>query len=145
MKIKVVKLFTDTQLNPDKLSRGAESFFKEDIWSNLSSLEKEDLDDACRCISLQAWTPAAMITMRVVEAAFKDYYKNIMGKEPNDTWFKSIKELNNNDKADKKLIGYFDYLREIRNSLQHPDVRFSQFEAEDVFHHAIHILTRINS
>ncbi|GAH24115.1 unnamed protein product, partial [marine sediment metagenome] len=67
-KIKVVKLSTDTILNPEKLSFGAESFFDEKIWNNMSDLEKDDLDDGCRCISLQTWTPAAMITMRVIES-----------------------------------------------------------------------------
>jgi len=143
-KIKVVKLSTDTRLNPEKLSIGASSFFKEDIWNNLSDIEKKDLEDASRCISLQAWTPAAMITMRAIEAAFRDYYQKILTKDPGTNWGQMIIELKSNPSVDQKLIGYFDYLKDIRNTLQHPDARFSQFEAEDAFHHAIHILSRIH-
>ena len=145
-KIKVVKLTTDTVLNPDKLAEGAKSFFKDEIWNTMTDLEKLDLEDGCRCISLQSWTPASMITMRVIESSFRNYYKQITNKDTNDQfWGNMIAELKNDQSADQKLLGYYDYLKDIRNKLQHPDARLSQFEAEDVFHHAIHILNTIYS
>jgi len=145
-KIKVVKLSTDTILNPEKLSFGAESFFDEKIWNNMSDLEKDDLDDGCRCISLQTWTPAAMITMRVIESVLRNYYIKITSNDPTGKmWGSILTELENQQSTNQKLIGYFNYLKDIRNKLQHPDVRFSQFEAEDAFHHAIHILNTFYS
>lgn len=145
-KIKVVKLSTDTILNPEKLSFGAESFFDEKIWKKMSDLEKDDLDDGCRCISLQAWTPAAMITMRVIESVLRNYYTKITSNDPTGKmWGSILTELENQQSTNQKLIGYFNYLKDIRNKLQHPDVRFSQFEAEDAFHHAIHILNTFYS
>ena len=145
-KINVVKLSTDTNLNPEKLSLGAESFFDIKIWDKMSNLEKDDLDDGCRCISLQAWTPAAMITMRVIESVLRNYYQKITSNDiEGKMWGPMLIELKNHQTANQKLVGYFDYLKDIRNKLQHPDVRFSQFEAEDVFHHAINILNTIYS
>lgn len=145
-KIKVVKLSTDTNLNPEKLSFGAKSFFDLKIWNKMSDLEKDDLDDGCRCISLQAWTPAAMITMRVIESVFRNYYQKITSNDPKDKmWGPMLTQLKNHQSANQKIVGYFDYLKDIRNSLQHPDVRFSQFVAEDIFHHAIHILNTFYS
>ncbi len=143
--IKVVRLSTNTNLNPEKLSKGAKSFFKESVWNTMSQIEKDDIEDACRCISLQAWTPAGMITMRVIEAIFNRYYKQITEVDPNDTWYRLINELKNEPNTNKRLLGYFDYLRDIRNSLQHPNARLSQFEAEELFQHTIHILSVINS
>lgn len=146
IKIKVVKLSTDTILNPEKLSLGAKSFFEKKIWDKMSNLEKEDLEDGCRCISLQAWTPAAMITMRVIESVFRNYYQKITSNDPvGKMWGSMLIELKNHQSANQKLVEYFDYLKDIRNKLQHPDVRFSQFEAEDAFHHAINILNTFYS
>ncbi len=146
IKIKVVKLSTDTILNPEKLSLGAELFFDIKIWDKMSNLEKDDLDDGCRCISLQAWTPAAMITMRVIESVLRNYYQKITSNDPvGKMWGSMLIELKNHQSANQKLVEYFDYLKDIRNSIQHPDVRFSQFEAEDTFHHAIHILNTFYS
>lgn len=146
IKIKVVKLSTDTNLNPEKLSLGAESFFYITIWNKMSNLEKDDLEDGCRCISLQAWTPAAMITMRVIESVLRYYYQKITSNDiEGKMWGQMLTDLKSIPSANQKLVGYFDYLKDIRNKLQHPDVRFSQFEAEDVFHHAINILNTIYS
>lgn len=145
-KIKVVELSTDTILNPEKLSSGAKSFFEDQIWNQFSNLEKEDIEDGCRCISLQAWTPAGMITMRAIESALRSYYQKTTNNSPEGKmWGPMLDELLNNTSPNKKLIGYFDYLKDIRNSLQHPDARLSKFEANDVFHHAIHIFNTIYS
>jgi len=79
--IRVVRLFDNTTLNPEKLSKGAKSFFNDNIWNLMKDIEKEDLNDGCRCISLQAWTPASMITMRAVESVLRTYYQNITKKD----------------------------------------------------------------
>jgi len=145
-KIKVVKLSTDTILNPEKLSFGAESFFDIDIWNKISNLEKDDIKDSCRCISLQAWTPAGMITMRVIESVLRNYYQEQTSNDPTGKmWGQMLTDLKSIPSANQKLVGYFDYLKDIRNALQHPEARLSQFESEDVFHHAIHILNTFYS
>ncbi len=141
IKTKVVKLSTNTNLNPEKLSLGAELFFDINIWNKMSNLEKSDLEDGCRCISLQAWTPAGMITMRVIESVLRNYYQKETSNTPTGKmWGQMLTDLKSIPSANQKLVGYFEYLKDIRNSLQHPEERLSQFESEDVFHHAIHIL-----
>ena len=146
IKIKVVKLSTDTILNPEKLSLGAESFFDIKIWNKMSNLEKDDLDDGCRCISLQAWTPAGMITMRVIESVLRNYYQKQTSSDPTGKmWGQMLMDLKSISSANQKLAGYFEYLKDIRNALQHPEARLLQFESEDVFHHAIHILNTFYS
>lgn len=142
--IHVVKLFKDSSLNPEKLLIGAKAFFKEEIWDSMNTLEQEDLDDACKCLSLTAWTPASMITMRVVESVIRVYYKKITGLDLND-WGRIIDQLKSNSTADQTLLGYLDYLRVIRNKLQHPDARLDQDEAEALFHHALHLINILYS
>lgn len=142
--IHVTQLSSETSLNPAKLLIGAKSFFKEEIWNSMIDLEKEDLDDACRCISLEAWTPASMITMRVVESVLRAYYKKITSFDLKD-WGKILSELKSTSSDDKILLGYLDYLRVIRNKLQHPDARLDQHEAEALFHHALHIINILYS
>ena len=138
-------LFTDSILSSEKLLEGAKSFFNNDIWKIITKIQKDDLEDAIHCILVQSWTPAVMITMRVIESAFKSYYNKIMGREPTNTWYNSLHELENEPSADKNLIGYFNYLRDIRNRAQHPVERYTQFQAEEFFSHGIHILRTIYS
>ena len=142
----VIELSKDTSLNPEKLSIGAKAFFDENIWSLMKDLEKEDLDDGCRCLSLQAWTPASMINMRVIESVLKSYYKKITGNDPNrKQWNNILIQLKATPSTDTLLIGYLDYLRDIRNKLQHPDARVEQSEAEAVFHHTLNIINILYS
>ncbi len=144
--IRVVRLFDGTAFNPEKLSKGAKSFFNENIWNLMKDIEKEDLDDGCRCISLQAWTPASMITMRAVESVLRSYYQKITKNDSKGKlWGVILDELKSANLTDKTIIGYLDYLREIRNKLQHPDARFDQFEAEALFHQGIHIINLLYS
>ena len=145
--INIFQLTTESNLNTEKLSIGAKSFFNEDIWYKMQKIEQEDLADGCRCLSLQAWTPAAMITIRVIESLLGTYFKNQTGNDLPDkpTMGSLIKQLEKNPNADQEFIGYFNYLRTVRNKLQHPDTRFTQFEAEDIFNQAIHIINQVYS
>ena len=128
--IHVIRLLNEGNLNPDKLSKGARSFINAKIWKKMDKIEREDLDDGCRCLSIQAWTPASMITMRVVESVLRAYYQKITALDPKGKmWSNILNELRTAKSTEKTLIGYLDYLREIRNKLQHPDARLDQFEA----------------
>lgn len=144
--INIIKLYDNLIINPKKLIEGAKSFLKGDIWNNMTPIEKEDFEDGCLCISIQAWTPGAMIIIRAIESSLRSYYQKITNEDPNEkNWGVLINELKQTSSADKKLIDYFDYLKDTRNKLQHPDARFSQDEAEDVFTHAVHIFKQIHS
>ncbi len=143
-KIKVRRLFTDTLINPVKLQNGASSFFTKTIWNKMNNLAKKDLEDGCLCILVEAWTPAAMIIMRSIESGLRIYYEKITTNDPaTKNWGELIQELKENPAIDKNLLAYFNYLREFRNRLQHPDARFIQSETEDVLAQSIHIFHRI--
>ena len=83
--------------------------------------------------------------MRAIEKAIRKYQK-ITGNDPSyKTWGNLLRELEINPSANTDLLGYFDYLRKIRNTVQHPDQRLNQTEAESFFIQAIHIFKIIHS
>ncbi len=142
----ILELYNNTIVNPVKLLNGGISIFNSEMWNRMPDLEKEDLNDGCKCLLLEIWTPAAMILMRVVESGLRSYYHKETKKDPSGkNWKAILNELNSYNSVDKKLLSYFDYLRDYRNQLQHPDARFDQSDAEDVLTQTIHILKRIYS
>jgi len=142
--IKVKRLYTNTLINPNKTQKGASSFFSQEIWNKMNDLEKNDLEDGCACILVEAWTPAAMILMRSIESGLRSYYSKITKKDPSGAnWGSLLKELKGNSMSNKSLLGHFDYLRTHRNRLQHPEARFIQPETEDVLNQSIHIFNSI--
>lgn len=144
MKIKVVKLYTDTSFNPEWLLSGPKSFIGEIIWNKMSNIEKSDLEDVIKCLTVQALTPTAMVIMRATESTLRTYYKNITATEsPQDAMGEILKILEKNPDADKRLLEQFYYLKEIRNKYQHPDYISNQDEVESIFRELINIIKRV--
>lgn len=142
---KTIEIFKNGALNSEKLVKGAKEFFPEEIWSNLSSICKSDLNDACNCLLTKSWTPTVMISLRAAEDSIRRFYKFKVGKSTHKMGWKSIiDELGKMHNINKSIIGYIDYIREIRNQAEHPDQIFDQMEAERVFHQVINVIHVIN-
>jgi len=141
----VVEVFTDGTLNFKKLLSGGKSFFPEDIWNTLSDISKSDLNDACNCLLTRSWTPAVMISLRALEDSIRKFYNFKTGNDPQKKGWKNIlDELSKIQDINKTLLGYLDYIREIRNTAEHPDEVFDQMEAERVFHQVVNMIIVIN-
>jgi len=140
----VIEVFTEGTLNPKKLLAGGKEFFGEETWNELSIISKNDLDDACNCLLTQSWTPAVMISLRAAEDNIRIFYKEKTKKNPPEGWNDILRELETTKIMDKTLIGYLDYIREMRNKAEHPDKIFNQTEAEGAFHQVIDIIRIIN-
>ena len=142
---KVVEVFTDGTLNAKKLISGGESFFVENIWDRLSDISKSDLNDACNCLLIKSWTPAVMISLRASEDCIRKFYMIKTGNDPHGKgWGYILDKLNTIPGIDKTLVGYLNYIREIRNTAGHPDKIFDQREAEGLFHQVVDLITQIN-
>ena len=140
-----VEVFTDGTLNFKKLLIGAKSFFSEDIWDTLSNIAKSDLDDACKCLLTRSWTPAVMISLRASEDSIRNFYIYKLEKNPQRKgWQHIIDELSKTQDTNKILLGYLNYIREIRNKADHPEEIFDQMEAERVFHQVVNMIIVIN-
>jgi len=142
---KVIEVFTDGILNPKHLMIGGISFFREEIWNELSDISKNDLNDACHCLLTQSWTPAVMISLRAAEDSVRILYKTVTGKDvKKKSLYNIIEELKKEEQANKILLNYLDYVRSIRNRAEHPDEIFSQYEADRVFLQVVDMIIVIN-
>lgn len=113
----------------------------ESLTSRLDPVTKADLDDGVAAILTLLPTPAAMILLRVAENVVRRYYTKITGKDGrNVRWSDILDELKKDETANKPLIGYLDYLRDMRNEAQHPDKRFTQEESEQILLHIKNLL-----
>lgn len=142
---KFIEVFTSGTLNPTKLLDGGSGFFPEEVWGELSDISKNDLNDACNCLLTKSWTPSVMISLRAAEDSIRNLYNlKIKNGNPKIGWRKILNELLDNRDINKTLFGYLDYIREIRNTAEHPDEIFDQMEAERVFHQVVNMIIVIN-
>lgn len=137
----IIEIFTDSTLNYKKLISGPQTFFDKKIWERLSNISSNGLSDATLCLLVQAWTPAVMISLRVAEDIIRKYYKFKTKKSPEKMNIGSIiKSLEKIPDVKKNLLGYLNYIKELRNSAEHPDKIFNQNEAERAFHEVINFI-----
>lgn len=140
-----IEVFTEGTLNYKKMIQGGKSFFPEKVWNSLSKISKSDLNDACNCLLTKSWTPAVMISLRASEDYIRYLFKLKTGNDPSILGWKNI--LDNLEKIpnmDQTLIGYLHYIREMRNTAEHPDEIFDQMEAERVFHQVVNMIIVIH-
>ncbi len=127
--------------------KGIECLFKEDAWSKFPEIIKQELEEVLKCFFSDAWTSGAMMLLRSGERALRDFYKNITGKAPkNKNWGILVEEIRKSQKAsstNQSFIGYLDYLKDIRNSLQHPDRKLEQLEAEKIMIQTSELLEQV--
>jgi len=116
----------------------------EDLTKKLEGKEIRDLHDGCKCILNNIPTPGAMILYRVGESMVRKFYKIEMTKDPPEgstmgTMANEIRQKQENDiksgirKKPDSLLNYIFSQIEERNLAQHPEKRFTQIEAEEVF------------
>lgn len=140
-KTQILKLESKGNLDSTKLLNGIESFIEDKKIKKLPLIIIDDLKDCIICLQTGAWTPAAMIAMRAIESAIRVYYKTVKKADPTGKpWGTILAEIKAEKNINLTLIKYLDYLKDIRNSIQHPNERFSSFDAEQAFLHAIKIL-----
>jgi len=140
-----IEVFMEGTLNYKKIIQGGKSFFPEKIWNDLSKISKSDLNDACKCLLTRSWTPAVMISLRASEDCIRHLFKFKTSNDPSKLGWKNI--LDNLEKIhnmDKTLIGYLHYIREMRNTAEHPDKIFNQMDAERVFHQVVNMIIVIH-
>lgn len=129
----ILKIKPKGRLNPELLIKGPKEFFQERTWVKLHESEKLDMSDAVQCLLVNNFTPSGMISMRAFESCIKNFYKKEFNKEPPLNLNKVIEELDENKSISVQLKGYLHYLRNTRNSLDHPGRHLTEREAEKIF------------
>lgn len=110
----------------------------------LDKMESDDLLDSYNCLVNNIPTPAVMMLYRIGESMVRKFYAKEMKKQPSvgatmgmmaqDLRKKQTDEIEKKirTKADS-LVNYIIVQTEERNLAQHPERRFDQTEAEEVF------------
>ena len=139
------------RLDYEKLiEKGIDHLFPDvSILYKLNEIVKHDLEEALYCLCFEKPTASAMVALRAVEAALRQLYIALKpeAKIERIYWSTILEELEklfkqHNIEA-KTLLGYLNYLRDIRNMAEHPDKIFDQHEAEDILIHACHAVREI--
>jgi len=122
---------------PELMSKGVVALFNDEkIFEKVPEIAKYDLEEALRCLAYNIPTASAMISLRAVEGALRNYYTKLCGDNRNirenwkDVLEKVSKLLTEQQSENKELVGYLDYIRTVRNRTEHPDTTFTKKEAE---------------
>lgn len=96
-----------------------------------------DIRSAGRCLAFDTPTAAGFHVLRAVEAVMAEYYKHLTGKnlpKQNRNWGLYLKRLEKVLKADPKIHGALDHIRDnYRNPISHPEVTLKEGEAIMLF------------
>jgi len=142
--MKLLELRTKGRINYLSLiDEGARFFFeKKKNWNKLSVIAKEDLENAGDCLLSDIPTPSVMLCLRVVEDVFRKYYRRKTKKEVDGKrWVECVDDLKKRYNVNQTLVGHLDFIRKYgRNPAQHPDKRFSDREAENIFLRCIEVI-----
>jgi hypothetical protein len=88
-----------------------------------------------------------MIGLRAVEGMVRELHHIITGKKSTKAWANLIdaveEDLKSKGEQPPLLLGYLDYIRDVRNKADHPDKVFTLREAEQIFMHVIHTIQEI--
>ena len=118
-----------------------------DDWPEIPIISLSDVDEAIRCLSYGAPTASVMMGLRAVEGMVRELHSRITGKESTKAWAQLIDEVEEDLKSRGEqpllLLGYLDYIRDVRNKADHPDKVFTVREAEQIFMHVIYAIQEI--
>ncbi len=128
------------------LSEGAKGLLAEGR-EKVPTIVVHDLDESIKCLSYGASTASVMMGLRAVEAMVRELHHIITGKTSNKAWAQLIDEVEKDLKAKGEqpplLLGYLDYIRDVRNKADHPDRVFTVREAEQIFMHVVYTIQEI--
>lgn len=121
---------------PELLNKGISMLFSdENILENIAEIVKYDLKEAVRCLAYNTPTASAMISLRAVEGALREYYKTLSSEELEirESWGSVLEKVSQlatkKEIGSKELIGYLDYIRTVRNKAEHPQEIFKKKES----------------
>ncbi len=104
---------------------------------SIPPIVRQDLEEGAKCLKFGATTASVMISLRAVEGWLRELYTSLTGQKTKKAWgelLKSIQEtLSERDVSIEPVLGFLDYVRNVRNKAAHPDATFDQISAEQTF------------
>jgi len=108
-----------------------------EVTYSIPVIVRQDLEEAIKCLKFGAPTASVMVGLRAVEGWLRELYSDLTGKTTRKGWAELLKEiqslLSTKGIEPRPVVGFLDYVRDVRNTADHPDKAFSQVEAEQVF------------
>lgn len=108
-----------------------------DVAYSMPQIVREDLEEAIKCLRFGAPTASVMVGLRAVEGWLRELYHGLTQKMTKKSWADLLKEiqslLTERGVSIEPVTGFLNYIRDVRNTADHPDKTFSQVEAEQVF------------
>jgi len=109
---------------------------------------RHDLEEAVSCLRFGAPTASVMVGLRAVEGFLREFYKTLTGQVTRKGWSELLKEIRqilaDRGLTNAPVMGYLDYIRDVRNTADHPDATFSQIEAEQALIHATNAIRELD-
>lgn len=132
------------ELDVVKLREGAREFVSNpSCWEGLTEPERNDLDEAALAILAGCPTAATILSLRVVESALRESLSAAHAEVADRAgWGKLLdvlrrdgaQESGNSMRRDtRELLDLLAWLKDVRDSIAHPDQRISQERAEAIF------------
>jgi hypothetical protein len=108
-----------------------------EVTYSIPPIVKQDLEEAIKCLKLGAPTASVMVGLSAVEGWLRELYCKLTEKTTKKAWVQLLKEikdlLSERGVAIEPVVVFLNYIRDVRNTADHPDKSFSQIEAEQVF------------
>jgi len=108
-----------------------------DVTYSIPPIVRQDLEEAIKCLRFGAPTASVMVGLRAVEGWLRELYFALTEKTTKKGWAELLKEIQSLLSEKGVLIepvaGFLNYVRDVRNTADHPDKTFTQVEAEQVF------------
>lgn len=131
-----------------KLIEKAEENLPTDTRARLTKETVNDIQQAGRCLVLDAPTAAGFHILRAVETLVTAYLIKVSGKPippKNRNWGVYIRELRNGN-ADKKVTDYLYHMKEYhRNPIMHPEIILTPDEAFSLFNASLSAIVQLDT
>jgi len=136
-------------LDVNKVQNGANAFLTEDTLKWLEELGGlSEFTEACRAILANLPTAAGFYLLRLCERILRELYRKETGKDIEKyTWGAILDELEkhykNYGKDKLPILHIIEYLKNVRNSVAHPDKYLTQRNAENLLTYVVNVIEEI--
>lgn len=123
-------------------------FEKEVIWTSLPQQTQDDLKEACRALAFACTTSAVIMALRAVEEQLRAWYKEETGRQiEKRTFGQVLSELDDTFNSNNRpaILSHLDYLKEMRNEVNHPEHSPTRQEAESTLYMVRATITKIQN
>jgi len=128
---------TPKRLDVQKLLNNVPTMLPSGCFERLPPIAQYDLDEAGKCTAFERPTAAAFHLMRATEAVLRAYYCSIVRRGRVDLmWGPIVRHLRSRRDASRHgpLLNHLDHIRvSFRNPTQHPDMRYTMDEVQDLW------------